>query len=115
MTTRYVKLQAGPAGITKKVPAIKGVRFITGYSLKEAKEVIDELVESRSAVTQIPVRFEERYAEGRAWLIESGALVLDKVQCSAYYDEVRRLTKRAIDSGDLAEARILLCALEDLA
>lgn len=112
---RNFTLQASKEGVDKKVNAIKAIRLLTNYDLKTAKYVMDDVCDNPMYVATLPLVNEENLHEALSYLEGAGVdFRVDPEPGSLYYDILRRLTKRAIDAGDMRSARILMDTMEQL-
>lgn len=113
---REFRIKSAPGGVDKKVNAIKAVRLLTSYGLKEAKKFMDDVCDDPSYTATLPVINEDGIREAREYFEGAGVVfMLDPDKENLYYDELRRLTKRAIDNADLRAARILMDTMEQIA
>ena len=97
----------------KKITAIKAVREITGYGLREAKEVIDtvrtgvpQLLENQSAVDLVKLRKAGIYCHSD--YSNQPRLPLDKIQI------MRDLVNTLMEEGQFKSAQCIIDAMEVL-
>lgn len=112
---RNFTIRASNKGVDKKFNVIKATRLLTSYDLKSSKAVLDEVCDNPMHVVTLPLVNENNLYEARSYFEGAGVdFRVDPEPGSLYYDALRRLTKRAVDAGDLRAARILMDTMEQL-
>ncbi len=99
------QLKDGPS---IKVPGIKALRGITGITLKEAKEIIEDLQSDKSFVCNVDVENVVPFLNDFKRL--GGEFTID----NSLYDSIKQALNLAIDQGELPVASDLLDALKKL-
>jgi len=92
--------------VENKIKAIKGVRFITGLGLKEAKELIEQTMEAgTSKIDVLPNSAAPRKHEAIALLKEGGFSYFEQAPSrDKILIEVKKLIKMSVenDQNDIA-------------
>jgi microsomal dipeptidase-like Zn-dependent dipeptidase len=100
----------------KKVSVIKAIRALTGFSLREAKNIADDLQEGKTGLmTSFHINDNhDTNHEHLETFKEQGVVIIQKTTVNEYVRDVRNLSIRAIKNSDYSVAQDVLDLLKKL-